>query len=145
MTETSIARAIVPHVTTRRSGIQASWRIRRVSAGGRISLAARCKGVRAAAGPGERLLYNGRVGLFAAVLLVLAVVLVLAAEWPRITERLGLDEREPRTPRRRRRRRGAPELTLIEGSADDDEFAASVERDLANLPVIEERDDRQRR
>jgi hypothetical protein len=85
------------------------------------------------------------VGLFAAVLLVLAVVLVLAAEWPRITERLGLDEREPRTPRRRRRRRGAPELTLIEGSADDDEFAASVERDLANLPVIEERDDRQRR
>jgi hypothetical protein len=86
------------------------------------------------------------VGLFAAVLLLLAVLLVAAAEWPRISQRLGLDEREPRKRRRRRRRRrGAPDLTVIEGDADHDEFAASVQRDLANLPVIEEHDDRQRR
>ena len=79
-------------------------------------------------------------------MLTLAVLLVLAAEWPRLTERLGVGEREPRLPRRRRRRRGGPDLTVIQGDAEEhDDFAASVQRDLANLPVIEERDGRSRR
>lgn len=87
----------------------------------------------------------GRVGLFAAVMLTCAVLLVVAAEWPRLSERLGVEDRQPGLRRRRRRRRGAPDLTLIQGDAEHDDFAASVQRDLANLPVIEERDDRSRR
>ncbi len=83
------------------------------------------------------------VGTFATVLLALAVLLLLAAEWPRIAARFGGDARASRARSRRKGR-----LTVIEGEAaaeDDDDFAASVERDLANLPVIEERDDRSRR
>jgi hypothetical protein len=82
------------------------------------------------------------VGTFATVLLALAVLLLLAAEWPRIAARFGGDARASRARSRRKGR-----LTVIEGQAEaeDDDFAASVERDLANLPVIEERDDRSRR
>jgi hypothetical protein len=84
------------------------------------------------------------VGTFATVLLALAVLLLLAAEWPRIAARFGGDARASRARTRRKGR-----LTVIEGEAavgeEDDDFAASVERDLANLPVIEERDDRSRR
>ena len=79
------------------------------------------------------------MGTFAIVLLACAVLLVIGAEWPRISERLGGDARARRSRRRRKER-----LTVIEGDGADD-FAASVERDLANLPVIEERDDRSRR
>jgi hypothetical protein len=79
-------------------------------------------------------------------MLTCAVLLLVAAEWPRLAERFGLGEREGRAPRRRRRRRGGPDLTVIHGeAADHDDFAASVQRDLANLPVIEERDGRSRR
>ena len=78
-------------------------------------------------------------------MLTCALLLLVAAEWPRLAERFGGGEGEPRTPRRGRRRRGAPDLTLIQGDADHDDFAASVQRDLANLPVIEERDGRSRR
>jgi hypothetical protein len=80
------------------------------------------------------------VGILAVVLLVCAVALVVAAEWPRLAARAGSDARAGRARRRRKGR-----LTVIEGSAGEDDFAASVERDLANLPVIEERDDRSRR
>ncbi len=83
------------------------------------------------------------MGIFAIVLLACAVLLLLAAEWPRIAARVGTDARESRTRRRRKE-----SLTVIDGGADDaaaDDFAASVERDLANLPVIGERDDRSRR
>jgi hypothetical protein len=46
----------------------------------------------------------------------------------------------------RSRRRRKAELTLITGDeADQDDFAASVERDLANLPVIDAPDDRSSR
>jgi hypothetical protein len=79
------------------------------------------------------------VGLFTLVLLLCAALLVVAAEWPRLTAKLGTDARASRDRRRRKER-----LSVIEGEGDDD-FAASVERDLASLPVIEERDDRQRR
>ncbi len=80
------------------------------------------------------------VGLFAVVLLACAVLLLLAAEWPRLSARFGRDARETRSRSRRKAK-----MTVIEGERDDDDFAASVERDLANLPVIEERDDRTRR
>ena len=81
------------------------------------------------------------MGLFALVLLVCAVALVAAAEWPRLTARVGSDGRAARDRRRRKE-----QLRVVRTEEDDhDEFAASVERDLANLPVIEERDDRSRR
>jgi hypothetical protein len=82
------------------------------------------------------------VGVVAIVLAACALVLVVAAEWPRIAGRMGWHlQPRPRRTRRRRRRGG---LTVVEGGESDD-FAASVERDLENLPVIEDRDDRTRR
>lgn len=87
----------------------------------------------------KRLLYNATVGLFTLVLLACAILLMLAAEWPRLTAKVGADARASRDRRRRKER-----LAVIDGDGDDD-FAASVERDLASLPVIEERDDRSRR
>jgi hypothetical protein len=82
------------------------------------------------------------VGIFAVVLLACAVLLLVAAEWPRLTARFGTASRTRRVRGRRK-----AHLTVIDGDAvtDDDDFAASVERDLANLPVIGERDDRSRR
>ena len=80
------------------------------------------------------------MGIFALVLLVCAVALLVAAEWPRLSARVGPDARETRARRRRKGR-----LKVIDGEGKDEDFAASVERDLANLPVIEERDDRTRR
>ena len=79
--------------------------------------------------------------VFAIVLLAVAVLLLLGAEWPRLSARLGADARRSRARGRRKQR-----LALVRGGGqDDDDFAASVERDLANLPTIEERDDRSRR
>jgi hypothetical protein len=79
------------------------------------------------------------VGWIAIVLLAGAVVVVLGAEWPRLSERIGRPAWTARARRRRKRR-----LTVIDGEESDD-FAKSVERDLDNLPVIEERDGRSRR
>jgi hypothetical protein len=78
------------------------------------------------------------VGIFALVLAVSALLLILAAEWPRLAEKVGADARASRSRKRRKER-----FTVIEGESDD--FAASVERDLANLPVTPEPDDRSRR
>ena len=69
-------------------------------------------------------------------LLAIAVVLVAGAEWPRLEERFGVDSR-----RRRQRARRKASLRVVRDD-EADEFAASVERDLANLPTI---DDRERR
>jgi hypothetical protein len=82
------------------------------------------------------------VGWIAIALLVATVLLVIGAEWPRLSERLG----SPAWARRSRRRR-KERLTLIQGDdhAEDDDFVKSVERDLADLPVIEEHEDRPRR
>jgi hypothetical protein len=81
------------------------------------------------------------VGLFAVALLACAVLLLAAAEWPRLAGKFGGDARRARSRRRRK-----AELTLVRTEvAEEDDFAASVERDLANLPVIEERDGRSRR
>ena len=66
-------------------------------------------------------------------LLACAVAVLVAAEWPRLAERFGFEGRRQRERRRRK-------ATLRVLRPEDDEFAASVERDLAQLPTIEERD-----
>ena len=62
------------------------------------------------------------------VLLALAVVVLVGAEWPRISPRLGLEARE-----RRQRETRKSKLKVV--TSDADKFAASVERYLANLPT----------
>jgi hypothetical protein len=71
------------------------------------------------------------------VLLATAVAILLAAEWPRLAGRAGVSGRRLR-PRRRRK----SHLRVIEPDSDpdSDEFAASVERDLAQLPTTRDRD-----
>ena len=66
-------------------------------------------------------------------LLVCAVAVVVGAEWPRLRERLGIEAR-----RKRERARRKAEWKVVPGDADD--FAASVERDLENLPTLDESD-----
>jgi hypothetical protein len=80
------------------------------------------------------------VGWIGIGLLVAAVVVVLAAEWPRLSQRVGADAWSARTRRRRKEK-----LTLIHGDESDDEFVRSVEQDLADLPVLDEHEDRPRR
>jgi hypothetical protein len=75
------------------------------------------------------------VSWFAVVLLACAVVVLAAAEWPRLGRVVGADAR-----RRRERARRKAGLELLRSESDD--FAASVERDLANLPTFEEREER---
>jgi hypothetical protein len=71
-------------------------------------------------------------------LLAVAVVLVAGAEWPRLEERFGVDSR-----RRRQRARRKASLRVVRDE-EADEFAASVERDLANLPTTDDRERRSR-
>ena len=66
-------------------------------------------------------------------LLACAVAAVVGAEWPRLSARLGSEAR-----RRRERDKRKSQLTLL--STETDDFRASVERDLDNLPTIEESD-----
>jgi hypothetical protein len=66
-------------------------------------------------------------------LLACAVAVLLAAEWPRVAEHLGLEARE-----RRARARRKAKLRVVD--PESEEFAASVQRDLERLPTIEERD-----
>jgi hypothetical protein len=72
------------------------------------------------------------------VLLALAVAILIAAEWPRLAGRTGLSGTRfrPRT----RRKSHLRVLEEPENDPDSDEFAASVERDLAQLPTTKERD-----
>ena len=65
-------------------------------------------------------------------LLAVAVVLVAGAEWPRLGERFGVESR-----RQRQRARRKASLRVVRDD-EADEFAASVERDLANLPTTED-------
>lgn len=67
------------------------------------------------------------------VFLVAAVALVVAAEWPRLGKRTGLDDSA-----RRERKRRKSHLRVVETETDD--FARSVERDLANLPTLDPRE-----
>jgi hypothetical protein len=73
-------------------------------------------------GPGP---YPWGVSIFGLALLVLALALVVAAEWPRVSQR---------APKPRRRRKS--HLHVVEPT-DPDEFAKAVERDLANLPTYD--------
>ncbi len=72
-------------------------------------------------------------------LLALAIAVVIGAEWPRIgtrvETRVGADAR-----RRRERAKRKASLRVVRDDADD--FAASVERDLAQLPTIDETEHR---
>ena len=74
-------------------------------------------------------------------LLACAVLAVIGAEWPRIARNFGFEAR-----RRRDRARRKSKLTLLQTEGDEldesDEFAASVQRDLQQLPTIDERDPR---
>ena len=70
-------------------------------------------------------------------LLALAVLVLVGAEWPRLEERFGGEARK-----RRERARRKQALTLLH--TDSEEFAASVQRDLANLPTVEEPDRRRK-
>ena len=71
-------------------------------------------------------------------LLAAAVIVLAGAEWPRVAGRFGLDAR-----RRRERERRKKGFRVVHGEEEEsEEFARAVERDLAKLPTIEERDRR---
>ena len=79
----------------------------------------------------------------AIVLLVAAAVLLAASEWPRFGRRLSRPPRAARVPRwHAPRRKGKPKLELVH--PESEEFARSVERDLAALPTIDEHDVKRR-
>jgi hypothetical protein len=65
--------------------------------------------------------------------LAAALVVVIGAEWPRLSGLLGSEAR-----RRRDRERRKANLRVVR--TDEDDFAESVQRDLDSLPTIEERD-----
>lgn len=72
-------------------------------------------------------------------LLALAVVVVVGAEWQRVgglpTKIVGGEARKARDRKKRK-----ASLKLIR--SEEEEFAESVQRDLADLPTIEEKDRR---
>lgn len=68
-------------------------------------------------------------------LLACAVVVLIGAEWPRLSPKLGVEAR-----RRRSRAKRKSNLKLLR--SESDKFAESVERDLAELPTTEERERR---
>jgi len=78
------------------------------------------------------------VGWLWIVLLACAVAVLVAAEWPRLATRFGWEGRRARSRARRK-----AEFRLLTPPADEDdsdEFAASVERDLAQLPTTNDPD-----
>jgi hypothetical protein len=75
------------------------------------------------------------VSWLSVTLLALAVLAVIGAEWPRLAQRLGLEAR-----RKHERARRKSQLRLLRSDSDD--FAASVERDLEQLPTLEDFDRR---
>lgn len=79
------------------------------------------------------------VSVLAVVLIACAVVLVIGAEWPRLSASArARPAGEVRV--RRRRAKSKAQLHVVQGDSDD--FAESVRRDLERLPVIEEHDER---
>jgi len=73
------------------------------------------------------------VGWLTIALLIGTVAAVLGAEWPRVSARFGSEARQ-----RRERTQRKSQLKLLR--TETEEFAASVERDLDQLPTIEETD-----
>jgi hypothetical protein len=79
------------------------------------------------------------VSLIAVVLLVAALVLLAAAELPRLVGGKGAArEGSARIVPGRRSKRRASHLHVVRDD-DSDEFARSVEQDLANLPTYDPR------
>jgi len=84
----------------------------------------------------------------AIVLLVAAAVLLVAAESARLRRPVARSSHSSRTAasgarfRGRRRGRGKPKLEIVR--PESEEFARSVERDLAALPTIDEHDVKRR-
>ncbi len=73
------------------------------------------------------------VSWLSVALLACAVLAVIGAEWPRLQERLGLEAR-----RKRQRARRKSQWKVVPGESQDpdvEDFAASVERDLEQLPT----------
>lgn len=71
----------------------------------------------------------------AIVLIIAALVLLGATEWQLVSSKLGIEGR-----RRRERTKRKSHLRVVR--TETDEFARSVERDLASLPTVDERDPR---
>jgi hypothetical protein len=72
------------------------------------------------------------------VLLACAVAVLVAAEWPRLAIHFRWEGRRARS---RARRKAEFRVVTSEPDEDDsDEFAASVERDLAQLPTTNDTD-----
>jgi hypothetical protein len=69
------------------------------------------------------------------VLLVLAAVLAVAVEKPRLEQRFGSAARRDRDRQKRKK-----QLRVITPDDESEEFIRSVQRDLDALPTIEERD-----
>ncbi len=74
-------------------------------------------------------------------LLAGAVLVLVGAEWPRLSDRLGLDERLQARDRRARAERKS-KLRVVRDESE--EFEASVRRDLERLPTIEKKRDPRR-
>jgi hypothetical protein len=72
-------------------------------------------------------------------MLVAAVALILASQWPRLSHRVP----KPKPARRSRRLRRKTKLRVVEPEHDQ-EFIRAVERDLAALPTIDEHDAKNR-
>ncbi|HEX4746387.1 MAG TPA: hypothetical protein VFU99_05835 [Gaiellaceae bacterium] len=71
------------------------------------------------------------------VLLVLAALLAVAVEKPRLERRFGAAARRDRDRQKRKR-----QLRVVTPDDESEEFIRSVQRDLDALPTIEERDRR---
>ena len=69
------------------------------------------------------------------LLLVLAALLALAVERPRLERRFGSAARRDRERQRRKK-----QFKVITPEDENEEFIRSVQRDLDSLPTIEERD-----
>ena len=69
------------------------------------------------------------------MLLVLAALLAVAVERPRLERRFGSAARRDRERQRRKK-----QFKVITPEDENDEFIRSVQRDLDALPTIEERD-----
>jgi hypothetical protein len=73
--------------------------------------------------------------------LAAALVVVIGAEWPRLSGLSGTDARRLRERKRRKARFRIVRPTDDEDTAPErDDFEESVRRDLDALPTIEERD-----
>jgi hypothetical protein len=76
------------------------------------------------------------VSPFAIALILAAAVLLGAAEWPRLAGFAAARSKRDRARRKSRLR------VVDENGGDHDDFARSVERDLASLPTIDEHEPR---